>query len=138
MKPILSSSANSLRSKINKNYPKRDKKSDGWIGDARHQAERSDHNPDPKTGYVRAIDVDNDGIPANQLANELVDLAKAKKDGGTLSYVIWNKQIASLAHGWIWRKYDGVDPHTNHIHISFLPAGDQLKFDYKIASLATT
>jgi hypothetical protein len=137
MKPILSASANNLRNQINKKFPNRDKKSDGWIGDTRHQAEKSDHNPDPLTGYVRAIDVDDDGIPAYNLAVELVELAKANKDGGTLSYVIWDKKIASKGKGWVWRKYDGADPHTNHIHISFLPAGDKVKFNYKLTTLAT-
>jgi hypothetical protein len=55
----LSKSAFTLRAQINAKWPKRDKSSDGWIGDVRHQAKPSDHNPDAQ-GWVRAIDVDAD------------------------------------------------------------------------------
>ncbi len=45
-KPRLSKAAEQLRSEINAKYPKRDKRSDGWIGDTSHNARKSDHNPD--------------------------------------------------------------------------------------------
>jgi hypothetical protein len=40
-----------------------------------------------------------------------------------LSYIIWNRRIASAKSGWEWRPYDGDDPHTNHVHASFKPTG---------------
>ena len=60
MKPWLSLAAQELRDAINFAYPDRDKRSDGWIGDAKHRAEKSDHTPDAKTGCVRALDIDSD------------------------------------------------------------------------------
>ena len=48
-------------------------------------------------------------------------------DRNRLSYVIFNKRIASGTYPsqyWVWRMYDGPDPHTNHLHISFTKRGD--------------
>jgi hypothetical protein len=57
-----------LREQINQEWPQRDTTSDGWIGDTRHQAVKSDHNPDYSAGgVVRAIDVDKDGIEVDRL-----------------------------------------------------------------------
>ncbi len=57
MKPKLSKAAGQLREQIDDSFPERSRKSDGWIGDARHSTRKSDHNPDA-TGCVRAIDID--------------------------------------------------------------------------------
>src|SRR5690625_6390237 len=46
-----------LRSQVSQTFPKRGTASDGWIGDAAHAATNSDHNPDPKSGVVRALDL---------------------------------------------------------------------------------
>jgi hypothetical protein len=131
----LSKSAETLRRQINASFPDRDKRSDGWIGDARHSATKSDHNPCVSTGAVRAIDVDSDlGGAANNayyLANQLRLLGKTDK---RISYVIYNGKIASRIMFWKWRKYSG-DPHTSHIHISFTPLGDQDKSKFKLPIL---
>jgi hypothetical protein len=136
MKPFLSKSAETLRRQINSTFPDRDKRSDGWIGDSRHAATKSDHNPAAPTGVVRAIDVDSDlGGAANNahyLANQLRILGKTDK---RISYVIFNKKIASRILFWKWRKYSGIDPHTSHIHISFTPLGDQDKSKFKLPIL---
>lgn len=120
-----------LRNQINRKFPRRDKRSDGWIGDASHQATKSDHNPDWSAGgVVRAIDIDADLNPrannhalANELAESLRQIGLAGKDQ-RISYVIWNKRICSPRDNWAWRPYVGDNAHTHHIHVSFTPNGD--------------
>ena len=135
MKPFLSKSGETLRNQINAAFPDRDKRSDGWIGDSRHQSTKSDHNPALPSGAVRAIDVDSDlGGAANNayyLANQLRLLGKTDK---RISYVIYNGKIASRIMFWKWRKYSGY-PHTSHIHISFTPLGDQDRSKFKLPIL---
>ena len=114
-----------LRTQINMAYPNRDKSSDGWLGDARHRKSKSDHNPDPKTGIVRALDIDADlggSYESWELAESLRILAKA--GDRRIAYIIHNKKIASRMLGWKWRPYLGSNPHYTHIHVSFTPAGD--------------
>lgn len=134
MSYYLSHSGQKLREQIDNRWPKRDKASDGWIGDASHQAVPSDHNPDyDDGGVVRAIDIDanldkEDKTAAQRLANQLIEYARKGKDNGRLSYVIYNGWIASGTYAsvyWHWRDYDGSDPHTSHIHVSFTPKGDK-------------
>jgi hypothetical protein len=127
-KPKLVEAGVTLRNQINKRWPKRDKRSDGWIGDAAHQARKSDHNPDI-WGWVHAIDVDHNmgpagparqGGDAQRLADQLIQLAREGKDMGRLKYVIYNNRIASGTYKnqfWTWRP--GNWGHTQHIHISF-------------------
>jgi hypothetical protein len=125
-KPKLSKAAEQLRSEINAKYPKRDKRSDGWIGDTAHNARKSDHNPD-KQGWVRAIDIDSDLIKGSSkeswlLAEQIKTIAY--KDDKRISYVIHQHRIASPLKNWAWRVYKGSNPHVSHIHISFTKAGD--------------
>jgi hypothetical protein len=59
----LAAAAVTLRDQVNKRYPRRDRASDGTNRMTRHtRRRRSDHNPD-KTGYVMALDLDEDGWP---------------------------------------------------------------------------
>jgi len=60
MKPRLSKSVVQLREQADDAYPDRKRDSDGTIGDAKHSARKSDHNPDPDSGIVRALDLDAD------------------------------------------------------------------------------
>lgn len=125
MTPWLSDAAKELRSEIDKWFPDRDKRSDGWIGDAKHRAEKSDHNPD-KSGCVRAIDIDSDLSRHKSAASYLADqIRQCAKNDKRIAYVIYNRQIASPILGWRWRKYRGVNPHESHIHISFTAKGDK-------------
>ena len=125
----LSLAAERLREEINTLWPNRDKRSDGSKGDAAHAKRVSDHNPDPKTGVVRAIDVDEDlwGVDgsnpqaANRLCRELIKIAKKDK---RLKYIIFEGNIWSKTFLWIKRPYKGVNSHQHHIHISFTEAGD--------------
>jgi peptidoglycan hydrolase-like protein with peptidoglycan-binding domain len=105
-----------LRDQINKKWPDRDKSSDGTIGDAAHAARKSEHNPDPEDGAVRALDITND--PAHGLSSEdVANCLRVTRDYRTL-YIISNKKIASAEDNWAWRPYTGTNPHTQHFHIS--------------------
>ena len=125
-KPRLSKAAEQLRSEINAKYPKRDKRSDGWIGDTAHNARKSDHNPD-KQGWVRAIDIDSDLVKGSSkeswiLAEQIKTIAL--KGDKRISYVIHQHRIASPRQNWAWRVYKGANPHVSHIHISFDKSSD--------------
>jgi hypothetical protein len=118
-----------LRLQFDDTYEDRDKRSDGWIGDLRHTSRPSDHNPDPKTGVVRAIDVDKDvhRYSKPDLMPDIADQLRraAKRGEKRISYIIFQGKIASPRMGWRWRKYRGSNPHNMHCHISFTKAGDK-------------
>ena len=128
MKPVLCKAGQQLREQFDDTFPDRDRRSDGWVGDQRHQSRPSDHNPDPATGVVRAIDVDRDvhksGKPdlMPDIADQLRLAAKAGEK--RISYIIFAGRIASSRMGWRWRKYSGSNPHNAHCHISFSKQGD--------------
>lgn len=125
-------SLETLRLQLNKYFPQRSKISDGGIGDAKHAASKSDHNPTYKIGkqaYFRARDFTHDpktGIDCNWLAERL----REEKDP-RLDYVIWNKRMFSsypvtkagrVIPAWTWRAYTGSkNMHTKHLHISCKP-----------------
>lgn len=122
-----------LRNQVNKTFPKRDKRSDGIIGDAAHQARPSDHNPDSR-GYVHALDIDENfgpgakqGRTARRLADQLVAYARVGAKGSErLKYVVYENQIASGTYSktfWEWRG-SGYG-HTQHIHVSFTKQGEK-------------
>jgi len=118
MKPHLSKAGVQLREQIDDCFPERLRKSDGWIGDARHSTRKSDHNPDAN-GCVRAIDIDARLSDNQGLSTYLADQIRSYgKTNGRISYVIHQGKIASQLLGWRWRKYKG-NPHSHHIHISF-------------------
>ena len=127
MKPILCKAGQQLREMIDDSYPDRDRKSDGWIGDAKHSNRKSDHNPDPSNGIVRAIDVDKDFDSRPSTGAYLADQIRlcAKEGDRRVSYIIFAGKIASSKRAWRWRTYDGVNKHDHHIHISFTKEGDQ-------------
>jgi putative peptidoglycan binding protein len=108
--PTLAPSLVRARAAINAQWPHRDRSSDGWIGDAAHQATISDHNPDAN-GIVHAIDVDKDGIHVpTVLAGLLASPAT--------HYVIHNRRIWQYEDHFKPRVYTGLNPHTGHIHES--------------------
>jgi hypothetical protein len=108
----------------------------------RHSARPSDHNPDPKTGVVRAIDIDRDvhkgGKP--DLMPDIADQIRlaAKRGDKRISYIIFNSRIASARMGWRWRKYKGSNPHVAHCHISFTRKGDEDGSFFQIPLLGET
>jgi hypothetical protein len=126
MTPKLCKAGQQLRLQVDDCYPDRDRTSDGWIGDTRHAARPSDHNPDA-VGIVRAIDIDRDlsGKAKPDLMPDLADQIRlcAKRDK-RISYIIFNGRIASSKKSWAWRPYDGINKHNHHCHISFTKTGD--------------
>lgn len=127
-------SLKTLLAQINELAPKRSKVSDGWIGDAKHAARHSDHNPEPD-GTVDARDFTNDpngGMDSQKLCDALV----ASKDP-RISYIICNGKIISGRKGpkpWTPRKYTGANGHYHHIHVSVLDEGQDDKTPWKIES----
>lgn len=119
---------NKLVEQVNKLYPQRDKKSDGWIGDAAHESRASDHNPWVKVreggklaGVVTAQDIDRDLSHEVKVAR-IVDALVAHRDP-RIKYIIWMSRMISSypAYGydaWQWRPYSGSNKHTEHVHIS--------------------
>ena len=104
MKPLLCKAGQQLREQIDDAFPDRDRKSDGWIGDAAHANRKSDHNPDPSNGIVRAIDVDKNLDTRASTGSYLADQIRvcAKKDK-RIAYVIYSGRIASAKSLWRWR-----------------------------------
>lgn len=97
--------------------PGRDKTSDGGIGDARHQARTSDHNPDAR-GVVCARDFDVDGLDvpaAFERMRQAVLVGRLPQLVG--GYLISNGRMTTPSFdGWV--EYDGENPHVTHGHVS--------------------
>ena len=123
--------SNVLNAEINTRWPRRDKSSDGTIGDAAHASRKSDHNPwviDRKgVGVVRARDIDEDldgnkantGPDAQALLDHLLALARAgdpRLNGG--GYLIYERVIYSEKNGWKGAPYHGINAHDHHLHVS--------------------
>jgi hypothetical protein len=127
MTPKLCKAGQQLRLQVDDNYPDRDRTSDGWIGDTRHQARPSDHNPDAE-GIVRAIDIDRDlsGKAKPDLMPDLADQLRlcGKRGDKRISYIIFDGRIASSKKAWSWRPYSGINKHHAHLHCSFTKKGD--------------
>ena len=118
-----------LREQIDDDYPDRDRRSDGWIADARHIAKgNSDHIPDPRgNGIVRALDIDADLNAHKEEAYALVEKIRkcAKRGDKRIKYIIYDGKIMSPILNWKRRKYTGANPHRSHFHISFTTLGDK-------------
>lgn len=118
-----------LRDQLNERFPKRDKRSDGWIGDYAHSTRASLHNPD-KAGWVKALDIDEDfgaSGSAETFCSQLLAYVRAGLDHGRILHVVYDGRVASGTfpnrHGrppmfWVWRQ-DATLGHKQHIHISF-------------------
>lgn len=109
-----------MREQFNAHAPKRSKASDGWIGDAKHAASTSDHNPwvkDGSMGVVTALDITHD--PQNKVNTWAIAEHMRMKRDPRIKYVISNGRIfSSTVSPWVWRKYTGSNPHSKHVHIS--------------------
>lgn len=114
-----------LREQLDDDFPNRSRKSDGWIGDTRHSARKSDHNPN-EDGIVRAIDITSDLGSHSEEAHSVVEKIRkcAKRGDKRIKYIIFDGRIASPILNWKWRKYKGINPHRSHFHCSFTSLGD--------------
>jgi len=128
MKYQLSKAVIQLREQFDDTFPDRDHSSDGTVGDTRHAARPSDHNPDAN-GWVRALDVDRDvsGKSKPDLMPDIADqirlLCKSKREK-RITYIIFDGRIASSKKNWAWREYTGANKHNHHCHISFSKEAD--------------
>lgn len=108
--PQLALSLRLLRAEVNTLWPGRSKRRDGWLGDAAHQARRSDHNPD-SMGIVHALDLTVPGCRPRRLVAAVIEHPAAH-------YVIFDGKIWSSSYDWEPTKYRGPNPHTDHVHVS--------------------
>lgn len=141
-----------LRAQVNARFPNRDKKSDGTIGDAAHQAETSGHNPDDTSGSrpewdgdadanaeVRAWDMDSDlgepGASAQDVVDHLRGLAGLSS---VIRYMIYRRKIYRASNDWAAETYSGASAHTEHIHFTgaYSQAADGNKgFNYRLSQI---
>lgn len=118
---FLAPSLVSLRNSINEAFPKRDKRSDGWIGDASHAARTSEHNPcwgcgGYQYGIVRATDTDIDDTDTDRDLRQ--ELLNSTIGHDAVWYVISNGIIYSRTYGFRARTYSGANSHHKHVHVS--------------------
>ena len=104
MNPKLCAAGVQLRDQVDTWFPDRDLKSpEGWLGDSRHAARKSDHNPD-QFGWVRGLDLNARLQSSDSLAPYLADQIRiAAKSDPRISYVIYNGRICSKILNWRWR-----------------------------------
>lgn len=138
-----------LRDQVNARWPKRDKRSDGWIGDSAHAARgnASFHNPD-KRGLVFAIDIDENfgkgrwrnGGAAKRLANELLAYSRSTLPGSDrVLHVVYEDKVASGTYKATWWKWRGKGyGHYQHIHITFTEAAVKNGALFPLPCLART
>jgi len=123
----LCAAGSQLREQIDDDFPSRDRKSDGWVADARHIAKgNSDHIPDSR-GIVRGLDIDANLNDHPEATYALVEQIRkcAKRGDKRIKYIIYDGRIASSILNWKWRKYKGANPHRSHFHCSFTTLGDK-------------
>jgi hypothetical protein len=91
----------------------------GTIGDAAHQATKSDHDPDEWNFVCAADPMIGKAFTASE-AEYLFQRLLALRDA-RIAYVIYNRRIFSrTVRPWKVRPYEGSDPHTGHVHVSVI------------------
>ncbi|MEU8329811.1 hypothetical protein [Micromonospora sp. NPDC048839] len=137
---VVAPNIKALFASINKIAPKRDRTTDGTVGDLAHSTGTSGHNPDDTPGVkaerqdadsipeVRAGDVDRDlridHIPGDDMEAVVQKVVRTPALRRRLIYVIYNRRIWSASSDWAQRPYTGSNPHDHHAHFSGDPAYD--------------
>ena len=96
----------------NTRWPHRSRVSDGILGDARHQATKSDHNLGNAVDITARADT---GYPETPRGSDLAAMAMTDR---RTQYVIWDGRIWNVDRAEGWREYHGANPHRHHVHIS--------------------
>jgi peptidoglycan hydrolase-like protein with peptidoglycan-binding domain len=115
---VLAPSLQQLRNEVNARWPSRSRASDGWLGDARHQRSKSQHNPvghpngpaNGTAGAVHALDITSSGVDPLALVGAILGDSR-------VWYIIYDRTIWSHTYNWKPRPYLGA-AHTTHVHIS--------------------
>lgn len=118
---------------LNARFPKRDKSSDGGLGDKAHRKKISSHNPDEsgtpehrdadKVDDIRARDFDVDlrdaetGTTMEQVVQHWVRLCRTGKLWW-VRYIIYKGRIWHASDGYQTRRYIGVNKHDKHVHVN--------------------
>jgi len=112
-----------LLGEVNNSAPKRSKVSDGGVGDTRHAARKSEHNPCKCCSVVCARDFTHDpvgGFDSYLFAEWL--RTRVLSGEPRVRYVISNGRIFSglgQSHpAGVWRAYQGRNKHAHHVHVS--------------------
>lgn len=111
-----------MRAEVNAQYPKRDKGSDGTIGDPAHAARASDHNPD-SDGTVDAwdMDVEINGV-GKPYSADVERIKRAFERHPSSKYWIHNDMISFRSEGWRAKSYayagTNRNRHNKHVHFN--------------------
>lgn len=108
----------------------------GWIGDPKHAERPSDHNPD-SDGTVDALDpMIGNKFTAQQAETVVANLVQSRDK--RIGYIIWQGRIiSSTVSPWVWRPYNGDDPHRGHFHISSRQEYETETYAWKIDRVPT-
>ncbi len=102
---------------------------DGTVASRGHdrRSPRSDHRPSRAApfGVVRAVDI---GETVEDRGELLAEQIRQSRDPRVRYVIHEGRLFSSYDHRngppYMWRRYSGTNPHTNHVHVSVLPLGD--------------
>jgi hypothetical protein len=88
------------------------------MGDAAHRLRKSDHNQGNAIDITHSPDRGMDiGTLFDAFRHQMLH-----NPAGRISYLIYDRQIASTKNGWRWRAYLGPNAHRTHGHLSIKPS----------------
>lgn len=113
-----------LAEQIETKWPNREE-GDGTVASENHDkiSPTSDHRPSPYEAQsgatVRAID---SGETSEAITQGLVDALVASRDSRIMYLIYEGRSCWSIPRNgkpaWTWQKYNGVNPHDGHFHLS--------------------